>query len=144
MFAFLALLVAGSSSSLATGYEPAVWVSDDRALACAPKVLRSGGTLSLTLGDQHGRELAIYRLADKAWYFLVVGSPDSAWPQLMTREQFAIAKHVDISATLRAGRADVDGPIEPVFSKSGSYDLYVSRNLESEQGGYRCRIKFKP
>ena len=136
---FAALLT--TSPVAADGYEPAVWSSNPRILACTPGTLRASQSLVLSLGAGHGRELAIRRVSDNSWYFLVVGSPPEGEPQLMTPGEFASASRTEVPASFQ-GRASVDGPLERIFSRTGTYEAYVSDNLESEDGGYMCSFKY--
>ena len=136
---FAALLT--TSSAAADGYEPAVWSSNPRMLACSPDTLRASQPLVLSLGAGHGRELAIRRVSDNSWYFLVVGSPPEGEPQLMTPGEFASVARAEVPASFK-GRASVDGPLERIFSRAGSYEAYVSDSLESEEGGYVCSFKY--
>ena len=136
---FAALLT--TSAAAADGYEPAVWSSNPRVLACSSDTLQASQPLVLSLGLGHGRELAIRRVSDNSWYFLVVGSPPDGEPQLMTPEEFSSASHVEVPASFK-GRASVDGPLGRIFSRAGPYEAYVSDNLESEEGGYVCSFKY--
>ena len=121
-------------------YEPAVWDTDRRVLTCSPESLSSSDTLVLTLGQGHGAELAIRRVADNTWYFLVVGMPSPDEPQLMTPEQFAVARRVEVPAGFVARASG--GPLEPVLNRPGVYEVYISDILESEVGGHICRVKY--
>jgi len=132
------LLFAGQATEL-DGYEPAEWLTDSSVLACSPAFLSASDTLVLTLGRGHGRELAIRRISGNSWYFLVVALPSTNEPQLMTPQQFAAARRVEIPATFK-GRAS-GGPIEPVLNQPGQYEAYVSDVLESEVGGHVCRFQ---
>ena len=105
----------------ADGYEPAVWSSNPRVLACTPGTLRASQSLVLLLGVGHGRELAIRRVSDDSWYFLVVSSPPEGEPQLMTPGEFASVSRVEVPASFK-GRASVDGPLERIFNRAGSYE----------------------
>ena len=138
---FFAVLLISSAAAASDGYEPAVWSSNSRILACSPATLQSNQTLVLTLGPGHGRELAIRRVSDNSWYFLVVGSPPEGEPQLMAPEDFALATRVEVPLSSK-GRASVDSPLALIFSRPGSYEAYTSDNLESEEGGYVCRFTY--
>jgi hypothetical protein len=59
----------------------------------------------------------------------------------MTPGEFASASRVEVPASFK-GRASVNGPLERIFSRAGSYEAYVSDNLESEEGGYVCSFKY--
>ena len=120
------------------------WGTDSRVLSCSSESLLSSGKLLLTLGPGHGGELAIRRVSDGTWYFLVVASPPEDVPQLMAPEAFAVASRVEIPATFETRAWVHGGRIEPVMGDSGTYDVYVSENLESEDGGYTCRFEYRP
>ena len=133
------LLLAGQAPSL-DGYEPAEWYTDSRVLACSPESLSSSDTLVLTLGPGHGRELAIRRVSDNTWYFLAVWMPAADEPQLMTPEQFAVARRVEVPAGFLVKASD--GPLERVLNRPGKYEAYVSETLESEVGGHVCSFNY--
>jgi len=122
---------------------PEPWRLDPTVLACSPDVLSSEQTLTLTLGPRHGSELAIRRLRDGRMFLLVVGSPPQGHFQLMTPTEFAVASSVEIKPDTAATAWVVDAKPELVFSEPGEYEIVVSPNLESEVGGYLCRITFK-
>ena len=134
-------LVAGQPGTQAGG-GTTPWSSNKRALACTPKVLRHPGALLLTLGPGHGKELAIRRVAGDRWYFLVSRSPQGNEPQLMDSDAFEKATLVEIPTSIKA-RASADQPLEPVFLRSGVYEVYVSDALETEEGGYTCRFHYE-
>jgi hypothetical protein len=138
-FLAVALLLAGQAAQL-DDYQPAEWFTDNRVLSCSPKTLSASDTLVLNLGPGHGRELAIRRVSDNTWYFLVVGLPSEDEPQLMTPDQFAAAKRVEIPASFQARTSG--GPLEPVLNRPGRYEAYVSDILESEVGGHICGFNY--
>ena len=136
----LATLIA-TSPAAGDGYEPAVWLSNPSVLTCSPSILRAPHPLVLSLGPGHGRELAIRRVSDNTWYFLVGHAPPDGEPQLMTPEDFALADRTEVPTSF-LGRASADTSLGPIFNRPGSYEAYVSDNLESEQGGYMCSFKY--
>ena len=75
MKTFGALLAAAVFASGTPAAE--IWKEDRKVLACFPAKLGPSDTLVLTLGQKHGRELAITRHADNIPFFLVVGLPPS-------------------------------------------------------------------
>lgn len=137
-FAVLFCLSALTTTSVAEN----VWQSNPSKLACSPRVLRSNDTLTLTLGPKHGSEMAIMRKSDGVYFFLVVGSPPSNMMPIMTTTEFSKAKEVKISTKSEALPWVADASKEAMFTKSGTYTIQVSDNLESEEGGYYCDIKY--
>ena len=123
-------------------YEPAEWFIDSRVISCAPESLSASDTLALRLGPGHGHELAIRRVSDNSWYFLVVRQPPDELPQLMTPEAFSSAESVEISASFKSRAWAVGAPLEPVFGQPGKYEAYTSDILESEVGGYFCSFNY--
>jgi hypothetical protein len=134
-----ALLLAGQPPEF-DDYEPAQWFTNSRVLSCDPDTLTASDTLVLTLGQGHGRELAIRRVSDNTWYFLVVWLPAENEPQLMSPEEFASASRVEIPASFHARASG--GPLEPVLNRPGTYEAYVSDILESEIGGHVCSFNY--
>ena len=118
-----------------------VWLKDSRQLACSPSKLHSSGTLTLTLGPDHGRELGVRRHSDNTWYLLVVAGPPDNAKNLMEPEIFEAKKQVSIAASSMTTEWTT-GKEVPIFSTSGIYSIYVSTNLESEAGGYVCTIEY--
>ncbi len=135
------LLSALFASSVSHAEGEAPWSTNPRVLACAPEVLRSPAPLVLSLGPGHGRELAIRRVADDSWYFLVVQQPLKGAPLLMTPAAFARAERVEVPTSV-AGRASVEYPQAPVVRTPGAYEVYVSDALESDLGGHVCTVEF--
>ena len=119
------------------------WHHDPNVLACSPTTLSPGQALILTLGRNHGSELAIRRLRDDHWFLLVVGSPPPGHLQLMTPTEFEAANSVEIKSDTVATAWATTAKPELVFSEPGEYEIIVSQNLESEIGGHVCRITFK-
>lgn len=120
-----------------------IWLESDEMVSCAPRELNHDDILRVNLSGHHGRELALYRHDENLWLFLVVGSPPSTMKSLMSSQQFESAKEIEIAPTITGYRWDNNGGNEMIFSKSGKYTLYVSENLESEEGGYKCELFFK-
>jgi hypothetical protein len=106
---------------------------------CSPKVLRAGQSVTLTLSGVHGRNLAIERLSDKSWHFIVVGLPDPGSKPLMTPDAYEKARRLVLPPNV----VGILGNKDPrVFTKPGRYTVYTSENLESEEPGYRCEIRY--
>jgi hypothetical protein len=133
-FCFLGLSLA---ASVALAGDP--WSVNNRVFSCAPSTLRPGSDLQLKLAKVHGRELGVQRLVDNTWFFLVVASPPSGTPQLMSTKAFSAARTVRIPANYRTTNWGTQ-QIQTIFSQPGRYELYVSDNLESEDGGYKCKL----
>jgi hypothetical protein len=103
-----------------------------------------GQSLVLKLGSRHGRELSIVRMTDKATFMLVVGMPPADIFQLMSTEEFSKARRVEVPSSLKATPWVAESRLsELVFSSTGEYRVYVSENLESERGGYWCKVFFE-
>jgi len=121
----------------------AIWIESDEMVSCTPCMLSRGDVLRVNLSGHHGKELALYRHDENLWLFLVVGSPQATMKSLMFSQQFARAKAIEIASTTTGYRWDNKGGNETIFSKPGKYTLYVSENLESEEGGYKCELFVK-
>ena len=120
--------------------ESAVFNVSSSALSCTPPLITAGSDLKLKLAAGHGQELAIRRLADNAWFFLVVSGSSPSEPQLMPFDAFATSHSVAIPATVISISSGRTSP-ERVFSGLGKYEVYVSDNLESEIGGFMCTVQ---
>ncbi|GAA5003159.1 hypothetical protein GCM10025793_08830 [Lysobacter lycopersici] len=103
-------------------------------------MVKVGNSLNLVLAAGHGRELAVRRVFDNAWFFLVVSGSNPDEPQLMPVDAFAASRSVAIPATVISVPSGKTSP-ERVFSGPGKYEVYVSDNLESEIGGFMCTVQ---
>ncbi len=120
-----------------------IWLESDAMVSCTPRELGDDDVLLVNLSGNHGKELALYRHDENLWLFLVVGSPPSTMKSLMSSQQFESAKEIEIAPTTTGYRWDNKGGNETIFSKPGKYTLYVSEDLESEVGGYKCELFVK-
>jgi hypothetical protein len=120
--------------------EDTPWSESAKVLAC-PASVPAGEFVLVTLAPGRGSELALRRVADDAWFFLVVGMPPDDYPQLMTPEQFESAVYVKLPPSLSWVQWTQGTKMERVFTP-GLYELYVSDALESENGGFRCRFTY--
>jgi len=136
-----ALLLWSCTNGVALAQES--WLRDESVLSCTPETLRAGQTLTVRLGPNHGRELSVVRQSDGVGFMLVVGSPPPDVLQLMTTEEFARARTLEIQTTLRATPWVAESRLnEVIFSSTGEYRILVSESLVSERGGHWCRVKF--
>lgn len=126
----------------ADGSDEATFVVVKQIFDCSPKTLKSDQALTLTMDGTgvHGSELSIRRLKGNVWYNLVAYDPEVK--PLMSPEEYASARRVEIPATITASREAPGAPIERVFSKPGRYILYSSSNMQSEEGGYICTVNY--
>lgn len=140
MWKHIAVCFFASASPPAFADEDTTWIQRAEVLAC-PASVPAGETVLVTLAPGRGSELALRRVADDAWFFLVVGMPPEGYPQLMTPEQFESAVDVKLSPSLSWVQWARGAKPESVFTP-GLYELYVSDALESEAGGFRCRFAY--
>jgi hypothetical protein len=115
------------------------WKNAPKVLACAPRVLKPGGSVTLTLGPRHGAEMAIRRTGSSDWYYLVTGGPEKQ--HFMTPQAFAAARRVILNENI-TGWGD-SGKLEKVFSRPGRYTVYISDKVESEAGGNICSFDYR-
>ncbi|WP_445427381.1 hypothetical protein [Alishewanella sp. HL-SH05] len=120
-----------------------IWIASDNVVSCNPKDLNLGDTLQIKLGGRHGKELAVARDDEGVWLFLIVGLPPLGMDSLMSHQEFEKVNSIEITARTTGYRWDVKGGNEVIFSKPGKYTLYISENLESEDGGYKCEVTVK-
>jgi hypothetical protein len=135
----LGFLMLGGASAKVVDETAAVFPIQRTFFDCAPKVLRAGQSLTLTMGPVHGRHLAVEHVGEEHWYYLVMDPRPQFGPYIMAPGAFAKARRVVIPANIIA---DHWGKSERVFTKPGKYILYTSDNLESEDPGYRCEIRY--
>lgn len=119
------------------------WIVNRHILGCTPGTLSGPSVLTLHLGPGHGKELAIRRASDNAWFFLVVESQPAEMRPLMSPEAFNNATRVEIATSYRAMEWRSGSREERIFSSPGAYEVFTSDNLESETGGARCTVKYR-
>ena len=142
-----------SISNLKTGIEdsPADWVLDpmvpetiyirnESKISCFPTSIEIGESVLVKLGVGHGKELAVRRIGEDVSLFLVVGNAPSEMDSLMSPGEFELLEEFVILPETTGFRWELNGKNEPVFSKPGHYEIYVSESLESETGGYYCEV----
>ena len=62
---------------------------------------------------------------------------------LMSPLEFEGVNAIEITPVTTGYRWESKGDNEAILSKPGQYTLYVSTNLESEDGGYKCEFIVK-
>ena len=133
------VLAAGLVAAPALAQEDSDWRDDPKVMACAPKVLKKGSALTLTLGPRHGAELAIQRAGTRDWYFIITGGPE---PQhFMTPKDFQATKRVTLNENTQ-GYGPPKGELVKIFSRPGRYVVHISDKLESEAGGNKCTVNY--
>lgn len=131
----LALAVAAITPAFAQ--DNTEWRDDNRVLACTPRVLKKGGSVTLALGPRHGAEMAVRRTGTRDWYYVVTGGPE---PQpFMTPKAFAAARRVTLNEYTQ-GYGPPKGNLVKIFTRPGRYAVYISDKLESDAGGNVCSI----
>jgi hypothetical protein len=136
IFAFLPTISIGSNDDLETP-----WTELKAMLDCSPDTLALGETLTITLGINHGKELAVSKHNDNSWHFMVVGLPPDDMKSFMSPAEYKEAKTIKISTETTAYEWKHDGKNEINISAPGRYSFYVSDILESEVGGYVCHVQ---
>jgi hypothetical protein len=136
IFYFLPSIAFSSSDDLETP-----WTESSSMLDCSPDTLAIGETLTITLGKNHGKELAVLKHNDNTWHFMVVGLPPGDMKSLMSPAQFKEIKAIKITPETTAYEWSKDGKNKILFSAPGMYSFYVSEILESEVGGYVCHVQ---
>ena len=119
--------------------EEAHWSISSRALSC-PSVVQAGKPFTVRMAPGAGRELAVHRVSDGAWFFLVVDGPTAGQRNLVEPAELARRTHLQIPATLQWAAWSAGAKPQAVF-RPGVYEVMLSDNLDSEQGGYKCRLK---
>ena len=136
IFAFLPSFAFSSSDDLETP-----WTESSSMLDCSPDTLAIGETLTITLGKNHGNELAVLKHNDNTWHFMVVGLPPDDMKSFMSLAQFEEIKRIQITPEATVYEWTKDGKNKIIISAPGMYSFYVSEILESEVGGYVCHVR---
>ncbi|TWT20152.1 hypothetical protein FQY83_10420 [Luteimonas marina] len=128
-------------------------VHEPGVMDCGATPLRPGGSLQVKLGaGRHAKsfsrapltELSIWREGadNNAHFVLSLGDHD---PGLLhvTPQQLSKASHLNIPANLQAIAWGHMAQKRPVFTRPGTYTLYLTSALESGDGGYICSIEYR-
>ena len=137
----LPALLFASTVCLGGGGLSAKFTVDPKVLRCEARPFGAGESLKISLGERHGRELGIERTSDHSFYWLIVESYGERKGELMPSARFRAAKKIELPAGLLAPTND--GTVERVFTVPGTYIVYVSENLESENGGHKCEVNYR-
>ena len=136
IFTFLPSIAFSSSDDLETP-----WTELSSMLDCNPDTLAIGETLTITLGNNHGKELAVLKHNDNTWHFMVVGIPPDDMKSFMSPVQFKEIRAFKITPETTAYEWTKEGKNKIIISAPGMYSFYVSETLESELGGYVCHVQ---
>lgn len=130
-------LLAGGFVALDAIY-PHAWVFGDEPppFACAPSVLKSGDTLTLTMETPHGGELGVFTPAGRFLYIV----PFAAGSRQRTtgfdwRSEFRL-RTADATGSLTPG-----GPKLPIFADSGLYRFQLDEPVGSA-ATVECRVTY--
>ncbi len=138
---YLFLLVPFTCLAIQENESPdTVWVYSPKHFNCSPNEISIKASVSIMLGENSFKELAIYREPDSTWLFLVVDSAPKEMKSLMSTSQLKTTSLVNLTPETMGFRWEANGFNEIVFTVPGKYTLYNSDNLESEIGGYKCDI----
>lgn len=124
---------------------PTPFWNDPDVVRCSPTVVSQFDTIVLSKQSTALRELAVLRPEAKVAHFLVVDLPPENMSSLMSPDQLASATEVRISVAELVGLEWSAGASpELVFTVPGTYQLWLSTNLESEEGAYVCKLRYQP
>ena len=138
---FLLLL----SNAIPPGEAPAtVFRENSKIFSCSPAVVGPGDVLVLRKRGSSLRELSVVLPSGSAAHFLVVSDPPPEMRPLMSPDELGKAKVVRIPVSALTGlewRAGAHQ--ESIFTSPGMYEFFLSTALESEDGGYSCKVQFR-
>lgn len=136
--AFLTLALQGDAAQT-------LFTDDPSAFNCRPNVLTRDDTLVLRKRSVLLRELAVRRPGEQVPHFLVVDLPPERMKPLMSTDELSRTSEVRVNVPELIGLPwKVDASAEPVFTVPGTYEFWLSTNLESEDGAYVCRVTYRP
>lgn len=123
---------------------PTPFWNNPKVFRCSPAVVGPDDTLVLLKRSTALRELAVRRPNDKVPHFLVVGGAPEQMRPLMTPDQLGAISEVHIRAAELTGlKWEANASPEPVFTIPGTYEFWLSTNLESEDGAYVCQVRYQ-
>jgi len=124
---------------------PTTFWGNPKVFRCSPTVVGPDDTLVLSKRSAALRELAVRRPGNKVPHFLVVGLPPEEMKPLMSPDQLSATSEVRIRvAALNGLEWSSNASSEPIFTVPGTYEFWLSTNLESEEGAYVCRVRYQP
>jgi hypothetical protein len=121
-----------------------VYFSDDSEFMCIPEKAKFGDKIVLTKTNSNLSELAVFREGSDTSHFIIVGSPPDGMTNLIAPNELATKNELTLNTVMLTGLEWKTGAKqELIFSKSGKYTFYISPNLESEIGGYKCVVNYQ-
>ncbi len=69
-----------------------IWLKSPKQFKCTPNEITRKDSVTIFLGENSFKELAVFRKADNTWLFLVVGSAPPEMDSLMTPADLNSAK----------------------------------------------------
>ena len=144
------LMLVGLMSEQSTAVVPAQVSKPQRSRAeqrrrvrlnCAPRRLRHGDTLTLTMSVPHGRDLAIFS-PDNRIFWIKRWEPDdrkitTEWYAFENVRRLRLPTHT-ATGYLRRGEDEL------IFTRRGWYRVALSDNMETDDGTpvYDCRVYY--
>lgn len=121
------------------------FIEDEATLDCNPLELYRGDTLQLRMATPHGGYLAILDPAGTT-YFVVYPNPNPGQPSVLPPSAFRLLDNLALITDRIQGAPRVHGRDrnELIFSQSGTYEVRLGENLESDAGHtvYVCRVAY--
>jgi hypothetical protein len=121
------------------------FLTDPSIFRCSPAVVGPNDTVVLSKHSRALRELAVLRPGATTPHFVVVDLPPQEMTPLMSPDELGVSKEIRIPvAELTGLEWSVNAAPEPIFTVPGTYQFWLSPNLESEDGAYVCRVEYQP
>ncbi len=137
---FLLLISFPSAASEESEAPETIWVESSKNFECAPREVSLKGNVTIYLGENTFKELAVFREPDSTWLFLVVRSAPKEMNSLMSPAELKSTKELILTSDTTGFRWEARGYNEKIFTIPGKYTVYNSDTLESDVGGYKCEI----
>ncbi len=116
-------------------------------IACSPRILKLGDTLTVKLSLPHGEDFVIVSPDEHEWWLSSTDNYHDKWHETPFRaSEFGNLSKIKLDISQLKVMPFVYGKTEPelVFSKPGRYRIVVSENFATDDGtpSYSCFVEF--
>lgn len=123
-------------------------VEDRQAIQCGG-VIGRGGSVTVNFGPKRAREEAydfgVWRESDGELFYLSVDWGRTTDLNFIAPARFRESRQVTVPTSVTAPANGQDTPRKaPVFTTPGTYSFYISSAFDSHEGGYLCKVEYRP
>jgi len=120
-----------------------IYVENKSTFSCDIEIKEGKEYLLLFKADSNLDELAVLKPGESVSHFLIVGSPPKKMKSLMEKKAFSVGTMFKFPVSEIEGLQWKSGSkSEKIFTTRGEYEFSASSNLESEVGGFTCKVQY--